>query len=78
MVKREAWNMLYRNRQYSARSRERRGTYYTVTDSIVHGQERDVEHIILLKNIEQHLLPQFVNTIQVICLQNVYKINLYF
>ena len=26
----------------------------------------------LKKNIEKHLLPQFVNTIQVICLQNVY------
>ena len=29
-------------------------------------------------NIEKHLLPQFVNTIQVICCQNVYKINFYF
>ena len=29
------------------------------------------------KNIEKHLLPQFVNTIQVICLQNVYKIYFY-
>ena len=30
------------------------------------------------ENIEKHLLPQFVNTIQVICLQDVYKINYYF
>ena len=38
-----------------------------------------IAHVTMLKkNIEKHLLPQFVNTIEVICQQNEYKINFYF
>ena len=56
----------------------RYGIFLPDYTQIQHDVNQSKQLTALLKNIEKHLLPQFVNTIQIICLQNVNKINLYF